>query len=88
MGVDMQKRGAFEMRFNVYRKRQFMDESININGLACHLIWSTFKTLPATLPERSSKFCGPRLSGLFHAISFVFYWVFSWPSKPCKRVIW
>ena len=32
-----------------------MTESININSLADHHIWPTIKTLPATLPEPSSK---------------------------------
>jgi len=36
-----------------------MTESININSLADHSIWSTIKTLPATLPEPSSKVQGP-----------------------------
>ena len=35
-------------------------ESININSLADHHIWSTIKTLPATLPEPSSMDRGPR----------------------------
>ena len=37
-----------------------MTESININSLADHHIWSTIKTLPATLPEPSSMDRGPR----------------------------
>ncbi len=32
-----------------------MAESINVNSLADHHIWSTIKTLPATLPEPSFK---------------------------------
>ena len=32
-----------------------MIESTNINSLADHHIWSTIKTLPATLPEPSFK---------------------------------
>ena len=36
-----------------------MTESININSLADHSIWSTIKTLPATLPEPSSIDRGP-----------------------------
>ena len=32
-----------------------MTESTNINSLADHHIWSTIKTLPATLPEPSFK---------------------------------
>jgi len=41
--------------FDAYPKRQFVTESININSLADHHIWSTIKTLPATLPEPSFK---------------------------------
>ena len=44
--------------FDAYPKRQFVTESININSLAYHLIWSTIKTLPATLPELSFKVQG------------------------------
>ena len=32
-----------------------MTESIYINNLADHHIWSTIKTLPATLPEPKSR---------------------------------
>ena len=35
--------------FDAYLKRQFVTESININRLTDHSIWSTIKTLPATL---------------------------------------
>jgi hypothetical protein len=35
-------------------------ESIYINNLADHHIWSTIKTLPATLPEPCSMDRGPR----------------------------
>ena len=41
--------------FDAYTKRQFVTESININSLADHHIWSTIKTLPATLPEPRFK---------------------------------
>ena len=44
--------------FDAYPQRQFVTESININSLADHHIWSTIKTLPATLPEPSSKVQG------------------------------
>ena len=37
--------------FDAYTKRQFVNESNNINSLGDHYIWSTIKTLPATLPE-------------------------------------
>jgi hypothetical protein len=50
--------GALEMRFDAYPQRQFVTESININSLAYRHIWSTIKTLPATLPEPSSKVRG------------------------------
>jgi len=52
--------GALEMRFDAYPQRQFVTESININILADHHIWSTIQTLPATLPEPSSMDRGPR----------------------------
>ena len=48
------------MRFDAYPQRQFVTESTNINSLADHHIWSTIKTLPATLPEPSSMDRGPR----------------------------
>ena len=47
--------------FDAYTKRQFVTESTNINSLADHHIWSTIKTLPATLPEPSSMDRGPRI---------------------------
>ena len=47
------KYGALEMRFDAYPQRQSVTESINIKSLADHHIWSTIKTLPATLPEPS-----------------------------------
>ena len=62
------KYGALEMRFDAYPQRQFVTESININSLADHLIWSTIKTLPATLPEPSSMDRGPR-TGVTGAVS-------------------
>ena len=46
--------------FDAYPQRQFVTESININSLADHHIWSTIKTLPATLPEPSFMDRGPR----------------------------
>ena len=48
------------MRFDAYPQRQFVTESTNINSLAGHHIWSTIKTLPATLPEPSSMVHGSR----------------------------
>jgi hypothetical protein len=53
------KYGALEMRFDAYPQRQFVTESININSLADRHIWSTIKTLPATLPEPRSVVRGP-----------------------------
>ncbi len=47
---------------------QFVTESININSLVDHYIWSTIKTLPATLPESNSMDRGPR-TGVTGAIS-------------------
>ena len=38
-------------RSDVYSKRQAVNESNYINSLAHRYIWSTIKTLPATLPE-------------------------------------
>ena len=49
------KFGAGEAGFEAYRQRQFVTESTNINSLADHHIWSTIKTLPATLPEPRFK---------------------------------
>ena len=46
-------------RFNAYFKRQFANESSNINSLIDHHLWSTIKTLPATLPEPRSGVRGP-----------------------------
>ena len=62
------KVGALEMRFDAYVKCQFVTEFININSLADHHIWSTIKTLPATLPEPSSMDRGPR-TGVTGAVS-------------------
>ena len=54
-------------KFDAYLKRLFVTESININILAYYRIRSTIKTLPATLPEPSSKrrVYWRRLSGRF-----------------------
>ena len=48
--------------------RQFVTESTNINFLADHHMWSTIRTLPATLPEPSSVDRGP-CTGITGAIS-------------------
>ena len=50
--------GALGKKLNAYLMRQFVTESIYINSLADHHIWSTIKTLPAILPE--PKLRGPR----------------------------
>ena len=60
---DELRNGALGKKFDAYLKRQFVTESININSLADHHIWSTIKTLPATLPEPSSMDRGPRTGG-------------------------
>ena len=57
--------GAAEKRFDAYPQRQSVTESININSLADHHIWSTIKTLPATLPE--PKFRVSRANSLQHS---------------------
>jgi hypothetical protein len=44
--------GALGKKFDAYPKRQSVTESTNINSLADHHIWSTIKTLPATLPDQ------------------------------------
>ena len=50
-----------------------MTESININSLAYHHIWSTIKNLPATLPEPSFKVRGSSagVTGAVFAPDFV-----------------
>ena len=55
----MLENGALGKKFDAYPQRQFVTESININSLADHSIWSTIKTLPATLPEPRSVVRGP-----------------------------
>jgi len=45
--------------FEALPKHQFMNESTNINSLADNYIWSTIKTLPATLLEPRSVVRGP-----------------------------
>ena len=46
--------GALEKRFDAFSQHQQVTESSYNNSLADHYIWSTIKTLPATLPEPSS----------------------------------
>ena len=48
------------MKSDAYPKRQLATESININSLVDHHIWSIIKILPATLPEPSSMDRGPQ----------------------------
>ena len=60
--------GAGEERFDALLKRQSATESSYNNSLADHHIWSTIKTLPATLPEPSSVNRGPR-TGVTGAVS-------------------
>ena len=48
------------MSFDAYPERQFVTEFYNNNVLADHHIWSTIKTLPATLPEPRTMDRGPR----------------------------
>ena len=45
-------------RFDAYPERQFVTAFLNINSSANHHILSNIKTLPATLPEPSSKVRG------------------------------
>jgi hypothetical protein len=60
------RNGALGKKFDAYPKRQFVTESININSLAYHHIWSTIKTLPATLPELRSGFREPSALHNYH----------------------
>ena len=45
--------------FDALRERQFVTESIYFNSLPVLHIWSTIKTLPATLPEPRPGVRGP-----------------------------
>jgi hypothetical protein len=64
----MLENGALGKRFDAYPQRQSVTESININSLTDHHIWSTIKTLPATLPELRAMDRGPR-TGVTGAVS-------------------
>jgi hypothetical protein len=55
--------GALGKKFDAYPQRQSVTESSYNNSLACHRIWSTIKTLPATLPELRAMDRGPRAGG-------------------------
>ena len=52
--------------FEACTQRQFMTESSYNNSLADHHIWSTIKTLPATLPEPCSMDRGPLMGRQIH----------------------
>ena len=60
--------GALGKKFDAYPQRQFVTESSYNNSLAYHHIWSTIKTLPATLPEPCSMDRGPR-TGVTEGVS-------------------
>ena len=51
--------GALGKKFDAYTQRHPVTESSYNNSLADHHIWSTIKTLPATLPEPRSVVRGP-----------------------------
>ena len=55
----MSENGALGKKFDAYPQRQSVTESSYINSLADRHIWSTIKTLPATLPEPRSVVRGP-----------------------------
>ena len=57
------------MGFDALPKREFVTEFIYVNSFAYHHIWSTLKTLPATLSEPSSVGRGPR-TGVTGTISY------------------
>ena len=52
------KNGALDKKFDAYPQRQYVTESSYNNSLADRHIWSTIKTLPATLPAPKNR--GPR----------------------------
>jgi hypothetical protein len=52
--------GAACERFDAYSMRQSVTESSYINSLANLAYRSTIKTLPATLPEPTARYPGPR----------------------------
>ena len=52
--------GALDKKFDAYPQRQSVIESSYNNSLADRHIWSTIKTLPATLPEPKTVVRGPR----------------------------
>ena len=56
------------MRFDALSQHQQVTESSYNNSLADHRIWSTIKTLPATLPELMIMDRGPR-TGVTGAVS-------------------
>ena len=60
--------GAAERKFDAFPQQYQVTESTNINSLAEHSMWSTIKTLPATLPKPSFMDRGPR-TGVTGAVS-------------------
>jgi hypothetical protein len=60
--------GAGEGWFDAFPKHQSVTESSYNNSLAERHIWSTIKTLPATLPAPSSMGRGPR-TGVTEGVS-------------------
>jgi hypothetical protein len=67
--------GALDKKFDAYPQRQSVIESSYNNSLADRHIWSTIKTLPATLPEPTSvdggqsfEHQGAKLRGLWRRI--------------------
>ena len=60
LAKSLKRNGALEMRFEAFSQHQQVTESSYNNSLADHYIWSTIKTLPATLPEPNSMDRGPR----------------------------
>ena len=60
--------GALDKKFDAFPTRQSVTESSYNNSLADHHLWSTIKTLPATLPEPCSMDRGPR-TGVTEGVS-------------------
>ena len=60
LAKSLKRNGALEMRFEAFSQHQQVTESSYNNSLADHYIWSTIKTLLATLPELRTIDRGPR----------------------------
>ena len=81
-----------DQRVDALLKRQSVTESSYNNSLADHHIWSTIKTLPANLPEPSSKDRGPR-TGVTGAVSAsdldlcLFYRIILYHLLQCNIVV-